>query len=72
MGVLVALPTILVPGPLFAKVASRWVVVPTPDLFDSAADKRGQRPAFGVTVATVLLPVVLMMAKALADVVIND
>ncbi|MDQ3157812.1 MAG: GntP family permease [Actinomycetota bacterium] len=72
MGVLVALPTIVVSGPLFAKVASRWVVVPTPDLFDSAEEKRAQRPSFVVTVATVLLPVVLMMAKALADILITD
>ena len=72
MGVLVALPTILVSGPLFAKFASRWVVVPTPDLFDSAQEKREQRPSFVVTVATVLLPVVLMMAKAIADILITD
>ena len=71
MGILVAIPTIIVSGPLFARVASRWVDVPTPDLFD-AVEKREQRPTFGITVATVLLPVVLMMAKALADVVIDD
>ena len=71
MGILVAIPTIIVSGPLFARVARRWVDVPTPDLFD-AVEKREQRPTFGITVATVLLPVVLMMAKALADVVIDD
>lgn len=71
LGIVVALPTIIVSGPLFAKVASRWVDVPTPDLFD-APDRRETRPSFGVTVATVLLPVVLMMAKALADVLIDN
>lgn len=71
MGILVAIPTIVVSGPLFARVASRWVDVSTPDLFDTV-EKREQRPTFGITVATVLLPVVLMMAKALADVVIAD
>lgn len=71
MGILVAIPTIVVSGPLFARVASRWVDVSTPDLFDTV-EKREQRPSFGITVATVLLPVVLMMAKALADVVIAD
>ena len=71
MGILVAIPTIIVSGPLFARVASRWVDVTTPDLFDTV-EKREQRPTFGITVATVLLPVVLMMAKALADVVIDD
>ncbi|MBC7596171.1 MAG: gluconate transporter [Kineosporiaceae bacterium] len=71
MGILVAIPTIIVSGPLFARVASRWVDVTTPGLFDTV-EKREQRPTFGITVATVLLPVVLMMAKALADVVIDD
>ena len=71
LGILVALPTIIVSGPLFAKLAGRWVDVPTPDLFD-APDQREKRPSFLVTVATVLLPVVLMMAKALADVIIDD
>jgi GntP family gluconate:H+ symporter len=32
----------------------------------------GRRPSFPVTLATVLLPVVLMLAKALADIVIDD
>ena len=71
LGIVVALPTIIVSGPLFAKVASRWVDVPTPDLFD-APDRREKRPSFVITVATVLLPVTLMMAKALADVIVDD
>lgn len=71
MGIVVAVPTIIVSGPLFAKVASRLVDVPTPDLYD-VPEGRGQRPSFAITVATVLLPVVLMMAKALADVIFND
>lgn len=72
LGILVAVPTIVVAGPLFARLASRWVDVPTPELFEGGEDKREQRPSFVVTVATVLLPVVLMMAKALADVLLDD
>lgn len=68
-GIVVAIPTIVVSGPLFAGVAARWVDVPAPDLFSAEDDKRERRPGFGVTLATVLLPVVLMMAKALADVI---
>ena len=30
------------------------------------------RPSFGITLATVLLPVVLMMAKAIVDIIIDD
>ena len=31
-----------------------------------------KRPSFAVTIATILLPVVLMLAKAFADIVIDD
>lgn len=70
LGVLVAIPTIVVAGPLFAKVADRWVTVPTPELFSAdEEDRGGTRPSFALTFATVLLPVVLMLAKTLADIV---
>jgi len=72
LGIVVALPAIVVAGPMFARLASRWVDVPTPELFEGGDERRESRPSFGVTIATVLLPVVLMMAKALADVLIDD
>ncbi|GAA2453614.1 gluconate:H+ symporter [Actinomadura vinacea] len=79
LGVLVAVPTIAIAGPLFAKYAARWVDVPAPSLYvtapegEKAADggtaaAPARRPSFAVTLATVLLPVVLMMGKALADI----
>ena len=76
-GVLVAIPTVIVSGPVFGKLAGRWVDVPPPELFgggDMAEDQERptHRPGFGVTVATVLLPVLLMMGKAIADIVVDD
>ncbi|GAA3683287.1 GntP family gluconate:H+ symporter [Lentzea atacamensis] len=69
LGVLIAVPTIAIAGPLFARYAARWVDVPAPELFDSTErDEDRPRPSFRVTLATVLLPVVLMMGKALADI----
>jgi GntP family gluconate:H+ symporter len=79
LGVLVAIPTVIIAGPLFAKVAARWVDVPAPEMYDTEAPASGgggvateqrTRPKFGVTLATVLLPVVLMLAKALADILL--
>ena len=69
-GVLVALPTIAISGPLFAKFAGRWVDVPAPEMFgtDDTRDENVKRPSFGVTLFAVLTPVVLMMGKALADI----
>jgi GntP family gluconate:H+ symporter len=73
LGVLVAIPTVIVAGPLFGRIAGRWVDVPPPAMFEGRDDRaQGDRPAFGATVATVLLPVALMMAKAVVDIVVDD
>src|SRR4029450_1183677 len=95
LGVLIAIPTVIIAGPLFSKFAAKWVPVEAPTTFVTeretalvggrrgTTDGRGtpgtggtggiedvsgaRRPSFGVTLATVLLPVVLMMGKALVD-----
>jgi GntP family gluconate:H+ symporter len=72
LGILVAIPTIVVAGPLFARFAERWVPVPAGDLYDATTEKREMRPGFGVTLATVLLPVVLMMGKAYSDIALDE
>ncbi|MGO4361472.1 GntP family permease [Terrabacter sp. 2TAF16] len=72
LGILVAIPTIAVAGPWFARVAARWVDVPAPELFESRASESGPRPSFPVTLLTVLTPVALMMGKALSDILTAD
>jgi gluconate:H+ symporter, GntP family len=73
LGVLVAIPTVILAGPVFGRYAARWVDISAPMLFDSGEPlRRERRPSFAVTLATVLLPVVLMMAKAVADIIIDD
>lgn len=76
LGVLVAVPVIVVSGPLFGRLAGRWVVVEAPHTFDATpvSNPEGdtRRPSFGVTLFSVLLPLVLMLAKAIVDIVIND
>src|SRR4051794_30190116 len=97
LGVAVAIPTVLVAGPLFGRLAGKWVVIDIPDRFEAddfggnnggggaAVDPDGgggtrtdlqtrarTRPSFGVTMFSVLLPVALMMGKALADIFIDD
>nr|WP_223242372.1 gluconate:H+ symporter [Streptomyces sp. CBMA123] len=74
LGLLIAVPTLIIAGPLFARVAERWVgplEVPTAVTPEETA-KREHTPSFGAVMATILLPVVLMLGKALADVVIDD
>jgi GntP family gluconate:H+ symporter len=76
LGILVAIPTIVVAGPLYGAIAGRWVVIDAPTTFDTGDEREpvaeDSRPSFAVTIATILLPVVLMLGKALADVVIDD
>ncbi|GAA4362981.1 gluconate:H+ symporter [Actinomadura verrucosospora] len=84
LGIAVALPTIALSGPVFARFASRWVDVPAPELYVTAADgrdaddhaavdaERRRRPSFPVTLFTVLLPVVLMLGKAVADITLDE
>jgi GntP family gluconate:H+ symporter len=73
-GVLVGIPTLVISGPLFGRIAGRHVHVEPPEgiVPQRPSEDLERRPRFAVTVATVLLPVVLMLAKALADVVIAD
>jgi GntP family gluconate:H+ symporter len=72
LGILVAVPTVIVAGPLFGSLAGRWVVVEPPSTWESDERDDARRPSFGVTIATVLLPVVLMLGKAVLDIVIDD
>ena len=88
LGVLVAIPTVAIAGPLFAHVASRWAVAEPPAaLLSSGEGSRGaaapetapdtapataSRPGLTATLATILLPVVLMLLRTIAEVALPD
>ncbi|MEV7286471.1 gluconate:H+ symporter [Streptomyces sp. NPDC093252] len=74
LGVLVAIPTVIIAGPLFSKYAARWVDVPVPERMvpERPSETLEKRPSFGATLITILLPVILMLSKALVDIVIDD
>ena len=67
----VGIPTAVVAGPLFAKLISKVVVLegsnPVADQFIEEAKEAHSLPGFGVTLFTVLLPVVLMLIGSWAD-----
>ncbi|HVK27412.1 MAG TPA: gluconate:H+ symporter [Nocardioides sp.] len=72
LGVAVAIPTVIIAGPVFGLVG-RYVTVEVPHRFEATdEDDATVRPSFPVTLASVLLPVFLMMGKALADIFIDD
>ncbi|KOU20427.1 gluconate transporter [Streptomyces sp. WM6372] len=74
LGVVVAIPTVIIAGPLFSRYAARWVDVPAPEQMvpQRPSAEPAHRPRFGATVFTVLLPVALMLVKALVDIVVDD
>ncbi|MCU1574366.1 MAG: gluconate transporter [Micrococcaceae bacterium] len=79
LGLLVAIPTVIICGPLFARLAARWVPVGAPrvaggvDTEHSSGDPDAKRqPSFLVTVLTIVFPVILMLAKALVDILMPD
>ncbi len=71
IGVLIAIPTVIIAGPIFSKFASRWVSVPVPQLFltteEQGLGENIKRPSFLITISGILLPVVLMLARSIAD-----
>ncbi|AZI59297.1 gluconate transporter [Nakamurella antarctica] len=78
LGVVVAIPTIIVAGPLFSRFAAQWADVPVPALFGADGeeaegkekeDPNRPRPTFIAALASILLPVVLMLAKSIVDVI---
>ncbi|WP_432096083.1 GntP family permease [Streptomyces sp. bgisy100] len=74
LGVLVAVPTVVIAGPVFSRYAARWVDVTPPEglVPERPSETLERRPSFPATVATVLLPVALMLVKALVDIVVDD
>ncbi|GEB57913.1 GntP family permease [Streptomyces gardneri] len=74
LGLVVAIPTVIIAGPVFSRYAARWVDIPVPENMvpTRPSEDLEKRPGFGATVATILLPVVLMLVKALVDIVVDD
>jgi GntP family gluconate:H+ symporter len=73
LGLLVAVPTVVVAGPVFASVISRYVtaevpvaLIPSRAPADAGRD-RARRPGFVPTLLTVLLPVALMLLRAIGE-----
>jgi GntP family gluconate:H+ symporter len=74
-GFIIAIPTVIVAGPLFAKVATHWAhAEPPEDLVQQVAREHDtdSEPSFATTLATILLPVALMLVRTVADVALDE
>ena len=69
LGLIVAIPTVIISGPLFGKLAAKWVPIAAPEnTAEAEAPKSAEnRPSFTSAIAVILLPVVLMLASSIVD-----
>jgi GntP family gluconate:H+ symporter len=87
LGLLVAIPTVIVAGPLFGRLAARWVPIGAAgaglavtgaggsdeEPAEKAQDPDATRtPSFALTLVTLLSPLVLMLIKAGADIWLDE
>ncbi|WP_439854675.1 GntP family permease [Pseudomonas yamanorum] len=75
-GLIVALPTAIIAGPLYGSFIAKYIPGnPSQELVDQLASEQPESkslPSFSITLITVLLPVFLMLLKTFADVALPD
>jgi GntP family gluconate:H+ symporter len=73
LGIIVAIPTVVIAGPLLSYLVTRLVPVDAPDSqYDEQLGGDGPRPPFGLALISVLLPVALLLVGAIANIVAPD
>jgi len=74
-GLLVGIPTAALAGPIFGAWVSPRIVLPAENpvaaQLDSAASDIREMPGFGISVFTVLIPVILMLLASAADIAVD-
>ncbi|WP_103062031.1 GntP family permease [Actinomyces qiguomingii] len=73
LGLAVAVPTVVVAGPLSARIMARWVPIEAPEpLGGSAQERAGERPSFAISITVVLLPVLLMLMRTVVETTLSQ
>lgn len=69
LGLLVAIPTVIVSGPLLGKLMARWVPIEAPEneAEQDAPTTKDNRPTFAQAITVILFPVILMLAASVVD-----
>jgi GntP family gluconate:H+ symporter len=74
-GLICAIPTVIIAGPVFGNFISKRVPVPVPPPLqkekDEEAEIEGRNPGVWPAVLTVLLPIVLMLARGIAELTLD-
>lgn len=74
-GLIIAIPTVALCGPIFARYASRWATANPPQaLIDQVAksSRHDNPPSFGVTLFTIALPVAIMLVRTFVDLTFDE
>lgn len=77
-GIIAAIPTAIIAGPVFTKIARKWV----PEAFvikkklsafgEIKQWKLDETPSFGISILTALMPVILMAISTIYSILVND
>ena len=69
LGLLVAIPTVIISGPLLGRLMARWVPIMAPEneAEQDAPKDAANRPSFAQAISVILCPVVLMLAASVVD-----
>lgn len=72
--ILVGIPTAIIAGPVFASFISKKVKVNPPEELAEQFSLKSERklPGFGITLLTILMPVILMLAGSVATIIDPD
>jgi len=66
-GTVVAIPAIVIAGPLFARTIKKIKATPLPEFYNPVVLKDHEMPKMGISVFTALLPVLLIGLSTLLD-----
>ncbi|HYH56110.1 MAG TPA: gluconate:H+ symporter [Anseongella sp.] len=78
LGVVIGIPVAIIAGPVFGKFISRRIMAYPPPLEDvpepgpAEAAEGGKLPSFAVVFSLILLPLLLIMAGTVADILVKD
>ena len=71
-GIIIAIPTIIVAGPLFSRTIKNIKATPLKEFYNPIILKDHEMPKIGVSIFTALLPVLLIIISTLADNFLSD
>ncbi|RRC95839.1 GntP family permease [Schaalia canis] len=73
LGLLVAIPTVIISGPLIAPMMARWVPIDAKAPLGEATNEDSlKRPSFATSIFVVLLPVILMLGRTLVETLMGE